>query len=159
MAPDRDLDDGKLERRDLNLFTRGFSRLVPGTVGTRAVTIGVETDRTEYDLGDPVGITVRLRNRIPVPVDLATTGRRVWGWRVDGLLEASDELLYDPPEPRRFSMQAAETMTFEFEWDGRFKRDGTPTRWEEATPGEYEIEAFLAIEPPKTDSATITIRR
>lgn len=159
MDPDRGLDDTRVERRDLNLFTRGLSNLVPRSVGRRAVAISVETGRDEYKLGDPVEITVTLTNRIPVPIDLVTSGRRVWGWRVDGLLEASDELLHEAPEPRSFSLQAAETMAFEFEWDGRFKRDGTPTRWEQADPGEHEIEAFLAIDPPKTDSTTVRLRQ
>ena len=55
--------------------------------------ISVTTDATTYAVGDPVEITVRLRNRLPVPVEVVTRTRRPWGWRVDGLLEASDSFV------------------------------------------------------------------
>lgn len=150
-------DGSEIETRDLNILTRGFERLVPRAVARRAVTITVETDRQRYEVGEPVGVTVRISNRIPFPIEVATTGRRVWGWRVDGLLDASDEKIHESAEPRRFSMQARETNRIQFEWDGRFKRQGSPTRWEQATRGEHEIEAFLATDPVKSDSVTVEL--
>jgi len=151
-------DEREIQTRDLNVLTRGLSGFVPATVAKRAVTIAVETDREQYAVDEPVGLAVTLRNRIPFPIDVETTGRRIWGWRVDGLLEASDELLHESSEPRSFSMQARETITIEFEWNGRFKREGSPTRWESAQRGEHEVEAFLAVDPPKTDSTTVRLR-
>lgn len=148
-------DDAEIQSRDLNILTRGLSGFVPETVATWALTISVETDRDTYELGELVEITVTLRNRIPFPIEVTTTGQRIWGWQVDGLLEASDERLYEPMDARGFSMQARETKTIRFEWDGRFKREGTPTRWEPAERGMHEIEVFLATDPPKTDSATV----
>lgn len=151
-------DDGEIQARDLNVLTRGLSGFVPRAVARRAVAIDVETSRDEYAVGEPIDIAVTLRNRIPFPVDVPTTGLRVWGWRVDGLLEATDERVYEPREPRSFTMQARETRTFEVEWDGRIKREGTPTRWEPAGPGTHRIEAFLAVEPERTDETTIELR-
>lgn len=158
MPARRDFDDESLHVRDLNLFTRGLSGLVPKPVAKRFVSIAVETDRERYDRDEPVEITIRISNRLPVPVELTTTGRRVWGWRVDGLLEASDETIHERSEPRGFSLQARETLTIQREWDRRFKRDGSPTRWEPANRGEHEIEVFLATDPRKIDSTTIELR-
>ncbi|MFP4625519.1 MAG: hypothetical protein ACLFNI_02865 [Natronomonas sp.] len=151
-------DDGEIQARDLNILTRGLSGFVPQAVATRGVTISIETDRDAYDVGDTVDITVTIRNRIPFPIEVVTTGQRIWGWRVNDLLEASDETLYEPTTPRRFSMQARETITVDIEWDGRFKRDGSPTRWEPADAGEHEIDVFLAVDPPKTDAKTVEFR-
>lgn len=151
-------DGREIETRDLNVLTRGMERLVPHAVARRAVTISVETGRRRYDVGEPVGITVRISNRIPFPIEVVTAGRRIWGWRVDGLLEASDERIHETTEPRRFSMQARETKTIQFEWDCRFKRQGSPTRWERAARGEHEIEVFLATDPVKSDSAAIELQ-
>lgn len=151
-------DEAEIQSRDLNILTRGLSGFVPKAVANRAVTITVETNRDQYEVGDPVEIVVTLRNRIPFPIEIVTTGRRIWGWRVDGLLEASDETLYEPSESRGFSMQARETKRIDFEWDGQFKREGTPTRWEPAKRGTHEIQVFLASDPPKTDSKTVEFR-
>lgn len=151
-------DDAEIQAGDLNVLTRGLSGFVPRAVARRAVAIAVETPRDEYELGESIEITVTLRNRIPFPIEVPTTGLRLWGWRVDGLLEASDERVYEPREPRSFTMQARERRTFEVEWDGRIKREGTPTRWEPAGRGTHRIEAFLAVEPKRTDETTIEIR-
>jgi hypothetical protein len=158
MLDRREFDDGTLHSRDLNLFTRGLSGFVPKPVANRAVSISVETDKEQYDGDEVAEITIRIHNRLPLPVEIVTTGRRIWGWRVDGLLSASDEKLYERSDPRGFSIQARETLTIQREWDFRFKREGTPTRWERAERGEHEIEAFLATDPQKTDSTTIELR-
>lgn len=154
----QDQDETFIEARDLNLLTRGFGGFIPRSVAKRAVAVSVETDRERYQQGDQIQITVELKNRIPFPIELMTAGRRIWGWRVDGLLHASDEPLHESTEPQSFSMEAWETLAIDVGWDGRFKRAGTPTRWEKATPGEYEIEAFLATDPPKTATKTIELQ-
>jgi hypothetical protein len=97
-----------------------------------------------------------MRNRLPVPVELATEGPRIWGWTVDGLLEASDERYYASDRPNSISLRAGEALTLERTWDGRFKRTGSPTRWVEAEPGEHELGAFVATTRERA-SATTTI--
>lgn len=152
-------DEFGLEDRDLDVFTRGLSALVPVSLGNRAVTIQVETDRDVYDLGDPVEISIELRNRLPLPVEVATTRRRIWGWRVDGLLEASEEVVYRSPTPNSLSLRARDRLSLRRVWDGRFRReDGDRTRWRLASRGEHEIEAFLTTDPERTDSTTIEFR-
>jgi len=158
MISGRRAEGETIETKDINILTRGLGGLIPRSVAKRAVSISVKTDCKQYESGEPVKITIQIRNRIPFPIEVVTSGRRIWGWRVDGLLEASDEKLHEASEPRSFSMQARESRTLQREWDGRFKRDGTPTRWEPADRGEHEITAFLATDPPKSDSTVIELR-
>ncbi|WP_254864377.1 hypothetical protein [Halovivax gelatinilyticus] len=126
------------------MFGRRIASLVPQRVARVAVSVSVTTDRSTYAVGEPVEFTIAFTNRLPVPITVATEGGRLWGWTVDGYLEASDE-------PRRLSahrdsveFRGFETRRIVRTWDGRFKRTGSPTRWIEADPGEYEIAAYLA---------------
>jgi hypothetical protein len=143
--------------RDPSVFTRGFEKLVPGRLARWALDVSVETDRETYRVGETVQITISISNRLPVPVEVPIDGRRIWGWSVDGFVDATDEPLYEPRRPRSFSLRAGETRTFTRAWRGRIKRNGTPTRWEEALPGEHEIVAFVSTEPPTRDSTRIKL--
>lgn len=118
--------------------------LVPQWLSRRALAVGVDTDREEYPVGEPIELTITMKNRLPVPVELATDRRRVWGWTVDGFLEASDERYYAPEARNSIELRAGEARTLERTWDGRFKRVGSPTRWVEPEPGTHEIGAFVA---------------
>ena len=131
---------------------------VPQRLARRAVDVTVVTDRDRYAAGDPIDLTIDFRNRLPVPVTVETPTPRLWGWAVDGLLEASDE-------PRRrlrdvgdgqLSFRSRERKRVRRRWDGRIKRDGDPTRWEPAT-GDVEISAFLAVDGRRPAGET-TIR-
>jgi hypothetical protein len=134
--------------------------LVPQWLARRALSVGVDTDREEYAIGEPVELTITIRNRLPFPVELATEGGRIWGWSVDGLLEASDERYYASERGNSILLRAGETRAFERTWDGRFKRTGSPTRWIEAEPGDHEIGAFVATRRKQTaDAATIRLYR
>ena len=91
-------------------------------------------------------------------VTVETPTPRLWGWAVDGLLEASDE-------PRRrlrdvgggqLSFRSQERKRVRRRWDGRIKHVGDPTRWEPAT-GDVEISAFLAVDGRRPAGET-TIR-
>lgn len=132
--------------------------LVPQWLGRAGLAITIETDGTEYALGEPVGILIEIRNRLPLPVELVTESQRIWGWTVDGELEASDERLYSSDRRNSIALRAGETMRFERTWNGRFKRTGSPTRWVGATPGEYEIGAFVATAKNRTsDTTTVSL--
>jgi hypothetical protein len=153
-------DDGTDEfgfDRDPSVFTRGFEKLVPSRLARWALDVSVETDDETYHVGETVEITVSISNRLPVPVEVPIYGRRVWGWSVDGFVDASDEPLYTPDRPRSLSFRAGETRTFTRDWHGRIKRNGTPTRWEEVPKGEYEIVAFVSTDPPTRDSTSIRL--
>lgn len=159
--------DGSADRTGFddtrNYLSDALARLVPGRLARRAVAVEVETDGTEYAVDDPVEITVRLRNRLPVPVELETTTRRQWGWRVDGVLEASDERRYVRSEPGAIAFRAGETKVATATWNGRFRREnGTGLdRSVPADRGEHTVSAFLAVADPAPhheDSTEIRIR-
>lgn len=134
------------------------SKFVPQWLARRAVTVDVLTDRERYARGEPVDITVEFTNRLPVPVAVETPQRRLWGWTVDGNLEASDERRYADGRPGSLEFRGRERKRFHRRWDGQVKRvgDGSPTRWEQAT-GEVEIGAHLALGDERPE-ATTTVR-
>lgn len=134
-------------------------KFVPQPLARRGLAVNVSTDRDRYARDEQVDIAIELRNRLPVPVTVATPQRRLWGWSVDGYLEASDERRYDDGEPGQFEFRARERKRFLRRWDGRIKHEqaGSPTRWEQAT-GELEIAAFVAVAGDRpTDTTTIRI--
>jgi len=129
-----------------NYFTAALARVVPASLAERAVTVRVSTDKSTYDRGEPVAITVEFDNRLPVPVEVSTRGRRRWGWAVDGVLEADETDRYVDRTPLTFRFRAGETKTVTVDWDGRFRRrspDGLD-RSEPAALGTHTIRAFLA---------------
>lgn len=146
-----------------NYLTDAISRVVPEWLSRRAVAVDVRTDRTEYDAGEPVEITVQIRNRLPVPVEVVTTSRRRWGWRVDGVVEATDEKRYVRDEPTAVAFRAGETKTATVTWNGHFRREND-TGLDRSVPaerGEHTVSAFLPVTDPQPhheDSTRIRIR-
>lgn len=135
-----------------------LGRFVPQWLARRAIRVRVSTDRDRYAYGEPVRITVELHNRLPVPVEVETPGLRLWGWTVDGELEASDEPRFASDRASSLSFRPRERKRIHRRWDGRFKRAGEPTRWVAADPGEHEIAAFLAVESGERPSDRTTVR-
>lgn len=147
-----------------NYVTRALSRLVPEWVARRAVTVSVDTSKAVYRRGEPVDIVVEFENRLPVPVSVPTVERRLWEWRVDGVLEATDEPRYVDRSPGSFEFRGGERKRIVHRWNGRFRRaegvDGLPTS-EPAAPGEHTISVSLATREPDdrpTDRTTVTVR-
>ncbi|MGM0606370.1 MAG: hypothetical protein ACQETB_11965 [Halobacteriota archaeon] len=143
-----------------------LSKFVPNWLAKRAVTVSVSTDRDEYERGEPVDIVVEFTNRLPIPVEVPTPQHRLWGWTVDGLLEATDENRHIRSTPARFAFRGGERKRIVRRWHGRFRRVGTNEhdgldRSVLPEPGEYEITAFLAVDANGSrpeDSVTVTIR-
>ena len=133
-----------------NYLSAAVARVVPAALAHRGVIISVTTDATTYAVGDPVEITVRLRNRLPVPVEVVTRTHRPWGWRVDGLLEASTERRYVRETPTAIGFRAGETKRATVRWNGRVRRVNETglDRSVPADPGEHVISAFLPVEDP-----------
>lgn len=142
-----------------NELTELLGRFVPQSLARRAVTVSVSIPETEFSVGDPVPFTVDLANRLPVPVKIQTPTRRLWGWRVDGELEASDESGYAGDTPGVLELDGGDTVRIEREWTGRFKRTGGErVEYVLPDPGPHELEAFVATEPPAArDSVTLRL--
>lgn len=130
-----------------NHLGRLLGLFVPQRLARRGIDVTVETDRDRYAVGEEVTVSMEFRNRLPVPITIRTPTPRLWGWSVDGYLEASDEA-------RRYlgdlgggelSFRSRERKRVTRRWDGRIKRVGEPTRWEQAT-GEVDVRAFLAVD-------------
>ncbi|PSP96473.1 hypothetical protein BRC94_12595 [Halobacteriales archaeon QS_5_70_17] len=138
-------------------LSAAVGRVVPESVVRRALRVDVETDRERYAPGDPIEFTVTFHNRLPVPVSVPTPRRRLWGWTLDGDLEASDEPRYSGVEPSSFPFRANERKVFRHTWNGLRKRVGERTRWRPLAPGTYELTAFVATDDPRPSAAT-TVR-
>ena len=146
-----------------NYLSSALGRVVPRSVARRAVDVTVSTDAAEYAPDEPVTITVAIRNRLPVPVEVPTSTRRAWGWAVDGVLEATDERLYVRAEESTLAFRAGETKRATATWNGRFRRtdgDGLD-RSVRADRGEHTISAFVPVpdaDERHEDSVRIRIR-
>lgn len=146
-----------------NYLTSALSKFVPNRLARRAVSVSVATPRERYRSGEPVDIVVEFRNRLPLPVAVPTVERRLWEWRVDGVLEATDEPRYVDRSPNAFTFRGGERKCVVHRWNGRFRRaegiDGLPA-FEPAAPGEHTISVSLATtdrDRRPGDSTTIVI--
>lgn len=134
-----------------------LGRLVPSFLAHRFVVVSVAADRKRLRPGETTTIDIEFHNRLPVPVTVRTPRRRLWGWTVDGELAASDERPYTREVPGTLTFRGGERKTVRRRWDGRFNRVGDETYWEDATPGDHEIRAFLATRSQSPAAAT-TVR-
>jgi hypothetical protein len=146
-----------------NVLTEALGKLVPQSVARRALTIDVEVGHTTYEVGDDVSFRVTFRNRLPLPVVVQTPDRRLWGWTVDGELEASDESRFADPgreTPGSFAFRGGERRVVSRTWHGRFRRVGdgdAPTRWVDVEPGRHELGVFLAYDGGARATATFEV--
>lgn len=147
-----------------NYLTSALSKLVPNWLARRAVTVSVDTPKDRYRRGEPVDIVVEFKNRLPLPISVPTAGRRLWEWRVDGVLEATDEPRYVDRSPGSFGFRGGERKRVVNRWNGHFRRtegvDGLPTS-EPATPGDHTISVSLSTADRgdrPADTTTITVR-
>ncbi|QIB75842.1 hypothetical protein GL213_02915 [Halogeometricum borinquense] len=138
-------------------ITDALGKFVPQAIVKRSLSLSVRTDKETYAPGEPVELTVEIENRLPLPVAVHTPTHRLWGWTVDGELEASDERVYLPESPSKLSFRAGERKVLTQTWNGLLKRvgdDDTPTRWVEPTCGVHEIGAYLALDGTRPEDTT-----
>lgn len=142
-----------------NHLTAVLGRLVPQSVARWAIAVEVSTDRETYTAGEPVAIDIEFRNRLPVPVTITTPRARLWGWAVDGTLEANEEARYLRPEENTLSFRGRERKRLTRRWGGTIRRTGSPDTWEPLAPGTHEISAFIAVDgrPRPEDRTTIEV--
>lgn len=141
-----------------SVFSRGLDKLIPGAVARRVVTIDVSTDRETYAPGEDVSMTVTIANRLPLPIEVPIAERRVWGWAIDGLLDGTNERVYEPEGSRSLALRAGETRRYDHTWNGRLRREGSRTTYEPLSRGTHEVSVFLGTAPRKTATAEITVR-
>lgn len=141
----------------VNHLTAVLGRLVPQWLARRAVAVSITTERPRYESGDPVRIDIEFRNRLPIPVTITTPRQRLWGWAVDGAVEASDERRYLSETEGTMTFQGRERKRITREWDGTVKRVGAPDRWEPLEPGRHELSAFIAVDGRPRPEARTTI--
>lgn len=141
-----------------NYLGRALRALVPQSVARRSIAVSVSVPDGRYAVGDEIPITVTFTNRSPFPVVVETPRQRLWGWEVDGELEASDESYYVRNRPNAFYFRAREKKRTIVRWDGRFERSDERSR-NPADPGEYTVAAYLATEEERPrDETTVSIR-
>ena len=130
-----------------NYLSTALGRVVPRVVARRAIDVTVSTDAAEYAPDEPVAITVEIRNRLPIPIEVPTTTRRSWGWAVDGVLEATDERRYVRAEESALSLRAGETKRATATWNGRFRRtaDRGLDRSVRAERGDHTVSVFVPV--------------
>lgn len=145
------------EETNPNHLRNLIAKFVPQSLARKGLGISVSTDRERYARGETVEIVIELRNRLPVPVSIVTPAQRLWGWTVDGYLEASDESRYDVPAAGTLEFRGWERKRFVRRWDGRIKHVGETSHWEQLT-GDVEIAAFVALEGDRPrDSTSVVI--
>lgn len=140
-----------------NHLTAVLGRFVPQWIARRAIEVTVSTDRNRYDPGDPVEISIEFHNRLPIPVQITTPRRRLWGWSVDGHLEGSDERRYLSPTGATLEFRGRERKRLHRTWSGLIRRRADPDRWEPLDEGVHEISAFIAVEERPRPTETVTI--
>lgn len=154
MPSRHDIDEGRPDRfglADTTSIASALGRFVPQRLARWAVRIHLEPDRTTYERGQDVRFTVTLRNRLSLPITVATPKLRLWGWEIDGELEASDELTYQSDTPGSLHLPSSGKKQVEQVWNGRLKRagEGPDGRdvWELPEAGVHELSVFVATEP------------
>lgn len=127
-------------------WTAASHALMPVALRDRAIAVQVETDRASYPPGQPVGIRITLRNRLPVPVTLRTSSTVGWRWAVDGHTDASR----CEPEisDRRGTLEFARRERKRFVRRWRQSIQQSPTSWDPVPPGTYTIAAWVDVDDP-----------
>lgn len=126
--------------------------IVPAAVRRRAISVTIETDREQYESGDPVLLRATFHNRLPFPVVVPTSTPVPWHWAVDGRVGASDVLPDEPEDASLFRFERNERKVFTRRWDQLFQVD--ERRWEPARAGEHEIS--VSINTPIDDGTQLT---
>lgn len=166
MPSHHESDEGRADRfglDDTTSIASALGRFVPQRLARWAVSIRVEPDRTTYERGQDVHFTVTLSNRLSLPITVATPKLRLWGWELDGELEASDEVTYESDTPGSLHLPSRGKKQVDQVWNGRLKRvgagpDGRDT-WELPEAGVHELSVFVATDPVcARDSVEIELR-
>lgn len=139
------------ERNDRNKTTlRGWTSklvgfLIPESVRIRAVSLSLRVPKQVVQ-DQPMEFQVVLRNWLPVPLSIPTSGRP-WYWELDGVHDA-DAAEPDPTDPDGIISDSSGELSFSpFEtkqitrvWNGRLRTDSQDP-FLPLEPGEHVLEA------------------
>jgi len=133
-------------------------RVVPDRLRHWAISVRIETPRTEYGLDESVPFRVTMKNAMPFPITIATRSRLLWDWHVDGLAQASHVDLEPDTEQGGFQFDRGERKQFTKCWDGMFQVSAS--EWEPADPSEYTIRAAVNVDDAEAKGLadTLTVR-
>ncbi|RQG99924.1 hypothetical protein [Natrarchaeobius oligotrophus] len=149
-ALERDDDDpfrpsGRDEPASRSIDWAAFSHaFVPVGLRTRAIDVGVSTNRTVYEVGQPVRIEFEFRNRLPFPIAIPTDSPNVWTWAVDDASEADAVSRTVPDRSAAFSFARGERKRFRRTWCQRIRVDDD--EWQPVGPGTYALEVRISRE-------------
>lgn len=149
--------DGTPAYRSLNWRATSHA-LLPMRVRRLAIDVDIETERDVYAVGEPVGLRVQFRNRLPVPITLRTRSPVRWHWAVNGHISAELEPPEEPADSSTFEFDRSETKTSTRQWFQRFKTGDRV--WKPADPGEYTLTVSINDDGDTNEHlrATTTVR-
>ena len=137
-------DEGERSRSAIDWHAASHA-LMPVALRERAIAVGIETDRSVYDVGETVAVRVTLRNRIPFPVALRTRSPVLWRWFVDDVPEASRVEEHDPADRRGIlRFDRSERKTFRRRWTQQIRE--SRREWRAVEPGEYTLRATVDVD-------------
>lgn len=147
---DRDTRPQAMRSVPSGLLSRLFA---PKWLRTRAIAVDVSTPDREFRVGSSVPFTVKLANRLPMPITLPVESPVPWVWSVDDLQEASHVPNHKvPDEPQGFHFDRGERKEFSKRWSGSFQI--APREWEPAEAGEHTIGVALNVADPEAAGLT-----
>lgn len=120
--------------------------LLPDRLHRRAVSVTVRSSADVYERGEPVPISIELRNPMPFPVTILTQSPVPWTWHVDGHRDASHVPEALPKSETRFTFDRGERRQFTRHWQQSFRV--SEANWRPAESGEHTIGAGLSVDDP-----------
>lgn len=136
-------------------------RFLPHRLRCWAVSVSLDTPKSEFDRDEQIPFRVTVKNHLPIPVSIKTATPILWGWSVDGCERASRVTLREIPEDSsKFKLNRGETIRFNKTWDQMFRV--AEREWEAADSGDYTLRAGINVESDAahnlSDETKITIR-
>lgn len=149
-------DDDPLSPRDRQRETKPQSfrsisgsawsdRLLPHGIRKRAVSVNLSVPDQVFDQGDSVPFQITLKNRLPIPVAIATNSSRLWTWSIDGYTNASHVSVGEPPATKsKLRLDRGERHRIRRNWSGMFRV--SKREWVPAESGEHTIRVAINVD-------------
>ncbi|MFC4247488.1 hypothetical protein ACFOZ7_10825 [Natribaculum luteum] len=119
---------------------------LPVWLRDRAVSVDLETNKDEYEPGEPVRWRATFRNRLPFPVRIVTETPELWRWSVDGVDRASEVPARIPDRKSVINFSRGERKVVERRWKPQIQV--TEREWEPLESGEHTLSVALNVDRP-----------